>query len=231
MTITATDETGMRMPGNFSLAVSDDQLLSFADDKSSTILSHILLESDVKGKIEEPRFYFDPKQQKADRALDLVMMTQGWRRFTWRQITADEIPAVSYPSERTIIAGFVMDNSTNKGVSGAKVRITELKLESLTDSSGAFLFKNVDLTEPKTIEAENGNRRTSVKINKYTSTLQLWIHPEIRYKHNMARAAGNFIQKEQEEMVAEVMMAPPPAIEIELYEKRYHHPWHPMHRN
>lgn len=220
MTITATDETGMRMPGNFSLAVSDDQLLSFADDKSSTILSHILLESDVKGKIEEPRFYFDPKQQKADRALDLVMMTQGWRRFTWRQITADEIPAVSYPSERTIIAGFVMDNSTNKGVSGAKVRITELKLESLTDSSGAFLFKNVDLTEPKTIEAENGNRRTSVKINKYTSTLQLWIYPEIRYKHNMARAAGNFIQKEQEEMVAEVMMAPPPAIEnAELYEK------------
>ena len=178
MTITATDETGMRMPGNFSLAVSDDQLLSFADDKSSTILSHILLESDVKGKIEEPRFYFDPKQQKADRALDLVMMTQGWRRFTWRQITADEIPAVSYPSERTIIAGFVMDNSTNKGVSGAKVRITELKLESLTDSSGAFLFKNVDLTEPKTIEAENGNRRTSVKINKYTSTLQLWIYPK-----------------------------------------------------
>lgn len=220
MTITATDETGMRMPGNFSLAISDDQLLSFADDKSSTILSHMLFESDLKGKIEEPRFYFDPKQQKADRALDLLMMTQGWRRFTWRQITADEIPAVSYPSERAIIAGFVMDRSTNKGIPGTKVRITELKLESLTDSSGAFLFKNVDLTEPKTIEAENGNRYTSMKINKYTSTLQLWIYPQIQYEHKMVRAAGNLIEKEQEGMVAEAMMAPPPAMEnVELYEK------------
>jgi uncharacterized protein YfaS (alpha-2-macroglobulin family) len=219
MTITATDETGMRMPGNFSLTVSDDQLLSFADDKSSTILSHMLLESDVKGKIEEPRFYFDPKQQKADRALDLLLMTQGWRRFTWRQITGDEIPSISYPSERAIIAGIVMDQTTNKGVPGTRVRITELKLESLTDSSGAFLFKNVDLTEPKTIEAENGNRRTSIKINKYTSTLQLWFYPPIKYLetrpqaqyNRRALAAGKLMQQEPPEMVAEVMMAPLPA--------------------
>lgn len=216
MTITATDETGMRMPGNFSLAVSDDQLLSFADDKSSTILSHMLVESDLKGKIEEPRFYFDPKQQKADRALDLVMMTQGWRRFTWRQMAGNEIPAVSYPSERAIIAGFVMDQSTNKGVPGTLVRIAELKLESRTDSSGAFVFKNVDLTEVKTIEAENGNRRTSTKINKYTSTLQLWFYPQIQYGHKF-RAAGKLIQNERN-MMAEVMMAPPVA-NVELYEK------------
>jgi len=229
MTLTVTDETGMRMPGNFSLAVSDDQLLSFADDKSSNILSHILFESDLKGKIEEPSFYFDPKQQKADRALDLLMMTQGWRRFTWRQITTDEIPAVSYPSERAIIAGFVMDHLTNKGVPATKIRITELKLESLTDSSGAFLFKNVDLTEPKTIEAENGNRRASTKINKYTSNLQLWIYPEIRYKQNIARAAGKFIGKNQEELAAEFMMAPPPEKEdAVLYGKAAHLPRAPI---
>jgi hypothetical protein len=47
MTITASDGSGMRMPGNFSLSVSNDQLLSFADDKSSTILSHMLAEADV----------------------------------------------------------------------------------------------------------------------------------------------------------------------------------------
>jgi len=220
MTITATDETGMRMPGNFSLAVSDDQLLSFADDRSSTILSHMLLESDVKGKIEEPRFYFDPKQQKADRALDLLMLTSGWRRFTWRQITENEIPAVSYPSERAIIAGFVMDQTTNKGVPGSRVCITELKLETRTDSNGAFLFKNVDLTEPKTIEAENGDLRTSTKINKYTSTLQLWFYPHIKYS-NMVRGAGKFIQEEHDAMaVAEIMMASPPAKKnVELYER------------
>lgn len=201
LTITASDETGMRMPGNFSIAVSDDQLLSFADDKSSTILSHMLAESDVKGKIEEPRFYFDLKEEKADRALDLLLMTQGWRRFTWRQITENDFPTISYPSERAIIAGFVMDQLTNKGVANTVVRIVEQKKETNTDSSGAFSFKNIDLTESKTIEAINGTKRISTKVNQYTSTLQLWFNPHILYR-NDARAAGAI-----ENLAPMVMMA------------------------
>lgn len=208
MTITAADETGMRMPGNFSLAVSDDQLLSFADDKSSTILSHMMVESDLKGKIEEPRFYFDPKQEKADRALDLLMMTRGWRRFTWRQMIEDEIPAITNSPEKAIIAGFVMDQSTNKGVPGTLVRIAELKLETRTDSSGAFLFKNIDLTEPKTIEAENGNKHTRARVNKYTSTLQLWFYPQV-VRPMMAEGVVKQKRGGQENMVKALMAAAP----------------------
>lgn len=188
MTITASDETGMRMPGNFSLAVTDDQLLSFADDKSSTILSHMLAESDVKGKIEEPRFYFDPKQEKADRALDLLLMTQGWRRFTWRQISENDLPSITNPSEKAIISGVVMDGSTNKGSSGVLVRIKELKVETRTDSSGSFFFKNIDLSEPKTIEAESGKMHAQTKVNRYTSNLQIWLNRHIVYEAQMEMA-------------------------------------------
>ncbi|MGL4363897.1 MAG: MG2 domain-containing protein, partial [Bacteroidales bacterium] len=65
MTINVKDERGMPMPAQLSLSVVNDQLLSFADDKSSNILSWLLVESDLKGKVEEPNFYFDKKEAKA----------------------------------------------------------------------------------------------------------------------------------------------------------------------
>lgn len=176
LTITASDETGMRMPGNFALAVTDDQLLSFADDKSSTILSHMLAESDVKGKVEEPRFYFDPEKEKADKALDYLLMTNGWRRFTWKQITESEYPAINNPSERAVISGVVMDGETQKGVPGAVVKIAARKVETRTDSDGAFSFKNVDLYEGVSVEAVLGKRSAQVHVNQYTSSLQLWMY-------------------------------------------------------
>jgi hypothetical protein len=189
LTITASDETGMRMPGNFSIAVTDDQLLSFADDKSSTILSHMLAESDIKGKVEEPRFYFDPKQEKADKALDFLLMTNGWRRFTWKQITESEYPAINNPSERAIISGVVMDGETQKGVSGAIVKIAAQKVETRTDSTGAFSFKNIELYEGVTLEAVRGKQSAQAFVNQYTSTLQLWLYEFHPVKFRAAKGA------------------------------------------
>jgi hypothetical protein len=176
LTITACDEIGMRMPGNFALAVTDDQLLSFADDKSSTILSHMLAESDIKGKVEEPRFYFDPKEQKADKALDYLLMTNGWRRFTWKQITEEEVPAINNPSERAIIAGKVMDGATSKPVFGATVKIVGIKFEAKTDTSGTFSFKNIDLYENVNIEATHGKSTGQITVGQYSSSLELWVY-------------------------------------------------------
>ncbi len=56
-----TDESGKGVEGHFSLAVIDDNLHTFADDKQDNILSYFLMSSDLKGEIEEPNFYFDPK--------------------------------------------------------------------------------------------------------------------------------------------------------------------------
>lgn len=86
MTIQVKDERGMPMPGDFSLAVVDDKLLTFADDKQSHILSAILLEADLTGEIVEPNFYFDKTEPKAAQALDYLLMTQGWRRFKWDEV-------------------------------------------------------------------------------------------------------------------------------------------------
>lgn len=189
LTITATDHTGMRMPGHVALAVCDDQLLSFADDKSSTIVSSMLTEADVKGKIEEPRFYFDPKEKKADKALDLLLLTNGWRRFTWKQILQEPLPQIQYENERALLQGTVVDNE-NKPVRGASVLIDSTKIKTTTDSSGHFTLRNVDLYEPVMMTVKKGDKSANRRITKYEDELSITLWKNIRKPSIMKAEAG-----------------------------------------
>ena len=58
LTVETLDEDSLPVPATLALAVADDKLLSFADYKGDHILSYLLVSSDLKGKVEEPYFYF-----------------------------------------------------------------------------------------------------------------------------------------------------------------------------
>ncbi|ACY15669.1 MG2 domain-containing protein [Haliangium ochraceum] len=89
LTVTTRDLRGKPVAADVSLAVVDDTVLSFADDKSAAILARVYLEAEMPGQeIEEPRFYFS-EDPKAGPALDLVLGTQGWRRFVWQELFAE----------------------------------------------------------------------------------------------------------------------------------------------
>lgn len=92
LTVTATDERGLPVMGAVALSVVDDQNLTFADDKQSNLLTWLLAEADVKQPVREPKFYFDPTEKQTDIALDLVLLTHGWRRFTWQKVQAETAP-------------------------------------------------------------------------------------------------------------------------------------------
>ena len=86
LTITTEDRRGAPVAADVALAVVDDTVLSFADDKSGHILAKLYLEPEMPGqKVVEPNFYFsaDPK---APEAMDLLLGTQGWRRFDWQLV-------------------------------------------------------------------------------------------------------------------------------------------------
>jgi len=151
MTVSIKDERGMPMPANISLSVVNDNLLSFADDKSGNILSKLFLESDIKDKVEEPAFYFDPKMEKADKALDYLLLTAGWRRFAWEKILSMQIPNISFIQEHTVIQGIVLDENTSNPIPNAKVTVENKGISTLTDKNGKFAIKNIDLSEPTTI--------------------------------------------------------------------------------
>ena len=140
---------GKPIPSKISLAVVDDQLITFADDKQDNILSSFLLSSEVKGEIQEPSFYFDPNEPKASKALDYLLMTQGWRRFSWKEVL-DNNRTITYSAEKNKNIGGVLLNGQGIGFSG-EVTLLELGgkkriVKVQTTKEGYFVFKNIDPT-------------------------------------------------------------------------------------
>ncbi|WP_338871994.1 TonB-dependent receptor plug domain-containing protein [Spirosoma sp. SC4-14] len=99
VTITTT-VAGKPVPANLSLSVVDARLSPEADSNTATIVSHLLLSSDLTGSIEQPDQYFNPTHADRLIKLDLLLMTQGWRRFIWNDVLSGTIPTNNYPVEQ-----------------------------------------------------------------------------------------------------------------------------------
>lgn len=147
LTVKTVDAKGKGSPAKISLSVIDEQLISFADDKQDNILSQMLLSSELRGKIQEPSFYFGPEEEKADSALDLLMMTHGWRRFKWSDILEPRKIISHAPEKIKNIQGFVLNE---KGI-GSTSEVTLLELggkkrivKLTTTKDGRFLFRNIN---------------------------------------------------------------------------------------
>lgn len=185
MDIEVTDERGLPMPANLSLAVVDDKLLSFADDKSSNILSSLLLENDLKTKIEEPQFYFNDKEAKADEALDYLLMTDGWRRFTWEKVMAEDFPAIQFEGEKAIIKGKVV-NGQGKPVANAIIKNTKTKKTYKTTADGYFSIANEALYQPTYFEVTAKDlTRQGFTASNYTQNHTVYLYdPKEVYSYN-----------------------------------------------
>ncbi len=81
------------LDANLSVAVSD---IDIDADSSDHIISHLLLTSDLKGKVFNPAWYFSNNSDSLSQQLDLVMLTNGWRRFNWEEVVKGELPQLSY---------------------------------------------------------------------------------------------------------------------------------------
>lgn len=79
------DEKGKAVRANLGVSVFD-RLYQNSNDESN-ILTHYYLSSELKGRIYDPSSYFDPKNKDRYEALDLLMLTQGWRRYIWNEMS------------------------------------------------------------------------------------------------------------------------------------------------
>ncbi len=203
MTLSVKDERGIPMPANLSLSVVNDQLISFADDKSGNILSQLLLQQDIKGKVEEPAFYFNEKEPKADLALDYLLLTAGWRRFTWEKMMNDNLPQVAYQGERAIVAGTILDALTGKPIVSAKIKINN-QGEYQTDENGKFIFNKLDLSSPVTLAySATGYSPQSQYVQNYNQELVMYMYDQNYYYRN------NFPSASSRGQIDDLMMAAP----------------------
>lgn len=192
------DETGLPASARLSLAVVNDQLLSFADDRSGNILSQLLLESELRQKVEEPTFYFDRSEKKSLLALDHLLMTAGWRRFTWERIQSGEVPVLKYLPEKAGIGGTVLDANSGGPVAKAKIKLQGQQV-CFTDEKGHFNIPFVDLSEVKNISIEaSGFFTGQQQLQNYNPDMifylynQKYYHQQVRNQKSVAMSSAVF---------------------------------------
>ena len=105
-----------------SLTVRDDNNRDCLYDNSN-ILIEMLLSSEIRGFVPQPGWYFEADDEEHRAALDLLMMTQGWRRFDWRSMAVAGAWDITQPAERApiligntyknVIVDFVEGEETN----------------------------------------------------------------------------------------------------------------------
>ena len=164
-TLKVRDENGLPMPGNFSVAVTDNNLHRLADDKQANILSALLLLPDVKGEVEKPNFYFDKEEEKAATALDHLLLTRAWRRFTWQQL--EQAPLPRLVAEKAIISGIVYSYTGNQPVAGATVVLGDNADSVVTDATGRYTITNYPLTQPLQLSVTLKEAKAEVVVTDY----------------------------------------------------------------
>jgi hypothetical protein len=99
--------------GNLSVAVTDADINPAIIDDDD-IFSSVLLTSDIKGYVHHPAYYFASEADSVSAHLDLVMMTNGWRRFKWEEVLAGHWPSIKFkPDNYLAIEGSVRGLNKN----------------------------------------------------------------------------------------------------------------------
>lgn len=71
---------------------------------SAGIVSHLLLNSELKGDVYKPDYYFSSNSETVSQHLDLIMLTHGWRRIQWEQALTGKIPKMNYGRDTSFMS-------------------------------------------------------------------------------------------------------------------------------
>ena len=81
---------------NLSLSITDAGLFQ---DNHSNIFSQLLLSDELRGNIYNPAHYFEKDNEQVNEQLDLVMLTHGWRKYNWEEISKGKLPTITFPMD------------------------------------------------------------------------------------------------------------------------------------
>jgi TonB-dependent SusC/RagA subfamily outer membrane receptor len=162
---------GQPVLGSFSVAVTNATKVAPDEDNETNILTSLLLTSDLIGYVEKPNHYFLKDDIQTQKELDNLMLTQGWRRFIWKNIINNVGPNITYKPEQSItISGTVTKG--NKPVPGGKVMLMATKgtmyiLDTVTNAEGKFVFDNLSFGDSTkfVVQARTKTERKFVDIN------------------------------------------------------------------
>ena len=159
------------LKSNYSVSVIDDIKTPYNDDQELGIVSNYLLTSDLKGYVEQPNFYFNEKNENRKEALNVLLMTQGFRRFSYEDLVAEKLPQVQFMPEQGItLSGILRLNTGRPQPNGGlllSIPARNIRKDTYTDNQGRFAFENLVFPDSSkvTINARGNDNFRNLVIN------------------------------------------------------------------
>ncbi|GEC71354.1 hypothetical protein SAMN05443543_10599 [Flavobacterium flevense] len=221
--IKVTDQNGQPIVAHLGLSIYDGIYQNKQDVKN--IQTHYLLSTQLKGNIYNPVYYFNEQNKNRNQALDLLMLTQGWRSYVWNEANLKELGNAFKPIIFEEIKGKVHLQKPDKkattviGEKGMTVFSADESKGSdfmLTDTTGVFTIIPNDLkkgeggyTYIKLMSAQKPKYTMTIKdfsfetINNECSTKTL-LYPLAKIEKRNTQVVSPFTERESINKLKEV---------------------------
>ncbi|CAM3727015.1 MG2 domain-containing protein [Mucilaginibacter galii] len=165
VSIRLTNEFYRPVKANLSFAAVNS---NEAGEPESDIKAYMLLQSELKGPLNQVYRYFDTTNVNRLQQLDQLLLTQGWRNYVWRHMIDTNI-AINYaPEQGFSLSGRLRQKFANKPLINKRVVATLLqgRLDShmylaITDSVGKYRFDKLHVKGTRNVELSALNENLS----------------------------------------------------------------------
>jgi hypothetical protein len=213
---------GSAIKGDFVVSVTDADLLKESKN-SDNIFSYMLLNSDLKGHIENPKYYFEADDAIHNAHLDLVMLTHGWRRYNINSILAGKKPFITQPFEREqSISGSIkstIGKTRNTSVMIFRNRKEYLGVHDL-NSTNRFHITGVDSQDTtiyilQALNKNGSSDRVRIKVEPQVYPIAPTIAREVFHKKTFSSLTEEYMMRSKQTYFEDGGM---PVIDIDAVE-------------
>lgn len=170
---------------NLSVSVTDAGLHT---DATENIYSNLLLTSQIKGRVYNPAYYFSEENTKASAHLDLVMLTQGWRRYNWDKIARSEPMDIKYAPDTAYLYFNGKVYATPQQIAAGGDMVAILRVNGDTSQAGNS-FIAMPINKDGTFEDRNISFMDSVTVfYSYSNKNSPLRYSEVRFLENKVTA-------------------------------------------
>ena len=204
--------------GSVSVSVTNDEVIR-RDSIAGNLASYLYLESDL-GSIEKAGKYFRTNDPVVWRDLDYIMLTHGWRRFTWKDvITQSDAQKEIIPEKGITIKGSIKDFTFRKRSETGVVELLAYWKEEKqkvvgmashryveTDENGHFMFNELYFGDSTRFELKSKKTLKSDKLKNYIALDEV-APPEagsIIKKPKVIPVIEQYVKKSKDEKVIEI---------------------------
>ena len=156
------------IPVTFAISVTDDKDIKL--DTTTNIIAEMLLVSELKGKINNPAWYFN-KNNEASAAADLLMLTHGWRNYHVPEALQGNIQQAKIRSEATQSLSGVLKTRRGKPSDYGVIQMTALGYDLSeaieADKDGRFLFDGFEFPDSTAFHLFANNKKQKLDVEIY----------------------------------------------------------------